>query len=255
MSLDRSVFRHASRKGRGFATPGRGMAEQRPQRVAMQGRRDGRHTLFSSLLGREKTLGLEHGNDGGGFVWGATDCARCLFKIFACEVSSQQGAPELTPGAFEARLTGRCGVDRWVRAPLGDRAAAAVGVSSNAQRGAEIHKCLVPVSCRIGDVVCGVVSEVFARKRLPGPSAQHPREVGIDSSDFGAKTDRRNSGGCVWSNPVEFTESFNCLRPSVVGYRASCLAQSQRTRVVSKTRPCSEQVIRLGPREILYGWP
>ncbi len=59
MSLDRSAFRRARRKGRGFATPGGGMGEQRPQRVAMQGRRDGRHTLFSSLLGEWGWLVVE----------------------------------------------------------------------------------------------------------------------------------------------------------------------------------------------------
>ena len=51
MALVRSAIRRASRKGRGFATPSGGMAERRPQRVAMQGRRAGRHSLFNSLLG------------------------------------------------------------------------------------------------------------------------------------------------------------------------------------------------------------
>jgi hypothetical protein len=51
MALVRSTIRRASRKGRGFATPWGGMAQRRPQRVAMQGRRAGRHSIFSSLLG------------------------------------------------------------------------------------------------------------------------------------------------------------------------------------------------------------
>jgi hypothetical protein len=50
MALVRSAIRRASRKGRRIATPWGGMAERRPQRVAMQGRRAGRHSLFSSLL-------------------------------------------------------------------------------------------------------------------------------------------------------------------------------------------------------------
>jgi len=50
MALVRSAIRRASRKGRGFATPWGGIAERRPQRVAMQGRRAGRHALFSSRL-------------------------------------------------------------------------------------------------------------------------------------------------------------------------------------------------------------
>ena len=53
MALVRSVIRRASRKGRGFATPWGGMAERRPRRVAMQGRRAGRHALLSSLLNDE----------------------------------------------------------------------------------------------------------------------------------------------------------------------------------------------------------
>jgi len=50
MPLVRSAIRRAGRKGRGFDTPCGGMAEDRPQRVAMQGRRDGRHALFNGLL-------------------------------------------------------------------------------------------------------------------------------------------------------------------------------------------------------------
>jgi hypothetical protein len=53
MALVRSAIRRASRKGRGFATPWDGMAERRPQRVAMQGRRAGRHSLFSSHVARD----------------------------------------------------------------------------------------------------------------------------------------------------------------------------------------------------------
>jgi len=49
MPLVRSAIRRASRKGRGFDTPCGGMVEHRPQRVAMPGRRDGRHASFSSL--------------------------------------------------------------------------------------------------------------------------------------------------------------------------------------------------------------
>ena len=51
MPLVRSAPRRATRTGRGFATPCGGMAEPRPQRVVMHGRRDGQHVLFSSLPG------------------------------------------------------------------------------------------------------------------------------------------------------------------------------------------------------------
>jgi hypothetical protein len=54
MALVGSAIRRASRKGRGFATPWGGMAERRPQRVAMQGRRAGQHPLFSSHLDPEQ---------------------------------------------------------------------------------------------------------------------------------------------------------------------------------------------------------
>jgi hypothetical protein len=54
MALVRSAIRRASRKGQGFATPWGGLAERRPQRVAMQGRRAGRHSLFSSHLERSR---------------------------------------------------------------------------------------------------------------------------------------------------------------------------------------------------------
>jgi len=50
MPLVRPAIRRATRTGRGFATPCGGMAEPRPQRVVMHGRRDGQHVLFSSLL-------------------------------------------------------------------------------------------------------------------------------------------------------------------------------------------------------------
>jgi len=55
MPLVRSAIRPATRTGRGFATPCGGMAEPRPQRVVMDGRRDGQHVIFISLLavGRE----------------------------------------------------------------------------------------------------------------------------------------------------------------------------------------------------------
>lgn len=101
----------------------------------------------------------------------------------------------------------------------------------------------------------GIEGEFFARKRLSSPSAQHPREIGIDSSDLGAKADRRNSGRCVRTDAVEPAESFDRLWPSMLGNRTSRFAQPQRTRIVSKARPCSEKDIRLGPRQILNGRP
>jgi hypothetical protein len=77
MALVRSAIRRASRKGGRFATPWGGMAERRPQRVAMQGRRAGRHSLISSHLGDRlfACVGIDYWPNRIGFV-GFKDCCQ-----------------------------------------------------------------------------------------------------------------------------------------------------------------------------------